>query len=197
VKISKWATTVALGVAGALVMAGPAAATYDVAKVDIIDDCTDVVVKIDGDGTNRGWRVLVDGEVALPEGAELGDIPQSNPPWGLWIDPQSAAMILTLEGASGSDVEVQWYRSSVSAWGAHEKDTKYDVYKEEVCPTPTPTPTPSTPATEPPAEDNGEGGELPETGTSTTLIIAGAFALLAVGGGLFAIARRRRITFSA
>jgi LPXTG-motif cell wall-anchored protein len=46
-------------------------------------------------------------------------------------------------------------------------------------------------------EEDGEGGELPVTGMSTGLIALGALALLAVGGGLFLVARRRRITFTA
>jgi LPXTG-motif cell wall-anchored protein len=46
-------------------------------------------------------------------------------------------------------------------------------------------------------EEDGEGGELPTTGMSTGLIALGALALLAVGGGLFLVARRRRITFTA
>jgi LPXTG-motif cell wall-anchored protein len=46
-------------------------------------------------------------------------------------------------------------------------------------------------------EPPGEGGELPITGSSTTLIAGGAVALLALGGGLFLVARRRRVTFTA
>jgi LPXTG-motif cell wall-anchored protein len=45
--------------------------------------------------------------------------------------------------------------------------------------------------------DEGEGGELPITGSSTMLIAGGAVALLALGGGLFLVARRRRVTFTA
>jgi len=44
---------------------------------------------------------------------------------------------------------------------------------------------------------DGEGGELPVTGLSTGLIALGAVALLAIGGGLFLVARRRRVTFTA
>lgn len=46
-------------------------------------------------------------------------------------------------------------------------------------------------------DDDGQGGSLPETGVSTGLIAGGAVALLALGAGLFLIARRRRITFTA
>lgn len=46
-------------------------------------------------------------------------------------------------------------------------------------------------------EDDGGGGELPETGASTLVIAGGALALLALGGGMFLIARRRRVTFTA
>jgi LPXTG-motif cell wall-anchored protein len=43
----------------------------------------------------------------------------------------------------------------------------------------------------------GEGGDLPATGRPVALIIAGAVALVALGVGLFLVARRRRITFTA
>jgi LPXTG-motif cell wall-anchored protein len=46
-------------------------------------------------------------------------------------------------------------------------------------------------------ECEGEGGELPVTGSSTMLIAGGAVALLVVGGGMFLVARRRRVTFTA
>lgn len=45
-------------------------------------------------------------------------------------------------------------------------------------------------------EGDGEGGELPVTGSSTGLFVAGAAALLALGGGLYLVARRRRVTFT-
>jgi LPXTG-motif cell wall-anchored protein len=41
-------------------------------------------------------------------------------------------------------------------------------------------------------DEEGEGGELPVTGSSTLLIAGGALALLALGGGMFMVARRRR-----
>ena len=50
---------------------------------------------------------------------------------------------------------------------------------------------------EPECEDAGEGGELPVTGTTATLIAAGAVLLLALGNGAYLIARRRRVTFTA
>lgn len=74
---------------------------------------------------------------------------------------------------------------------------------------PSPEPTASTspteatsPSPEPAASDGGQGGgdrnnDLPETGTNVGLIAGGAGALLALGAGLFLIARRRRITFTA
>ena len=46
-------------------------------------------------------------------------------------------------------------------------------------------------------DDDGEGGGLPQTGTSTTLIAGGALSLLVLGAGLYLVARRRRITFTA
>jgi LPXTG-motif cell wall-anchored protein len=46
-------------------------------------------------------------------------------------------------------------------------------------------------------EEGGGGGGLPATGTSTLIVAAGALALLALGAGLYLIARRRRIRFTA
>ncbi|HEY8474792.1 MAG TPA: LPXTG cell wall anchor domain-containing protein [Natronosporangium sp.] len=43
----------------------------------------------------------------------------------------------------------------------------------------------------------GSGGDLPVTGSNTGIMIGAAVALLALGGGLFLVARRRRVTFSA
>jgi LPXTG-motif cell wall-anchored protein len=48
-----------------------------------------------------------------------------------------------------------------------------------------------------PANCGGSGGDLPVTGSSTGIVVGAALALLAVGGGLFLVARRRRITFTA
>ncbi|HEU5107917.1 MAG TPA: LPXTG cell wall anchor domain-containing protein [Micromonosporaceae bacterium] len=70
-------------------------------------------------------------------------------------------------------------------------------------PTPTPTETSSPPAEETPVPSPsttpvpGEGGGLPVTGAATGGIVAAAAALLALGVGLFLVARRRRIRFTA
>jgi LPXTG-motif cell wall-anchored protein len=48
-----------------------------------------------------------------------------------------------------------------------------------------------------PDDCDGAGGGLPVTGASTGIVAGAALALLAVGGGLFLVARRRRITFTA
>jgi LPXTG-motif cell wall-anchored protein len=93
----------------------------------------------------------------------------------------------------GDDTQPRWYPTS------------------EPVPSPTPTivPTVEPSDTPPPSEDDGEdegdtgaGGEadeesLPRTGASTALIAGGAVALLALGGGLFLVARRRRVRFTA
>lgn len=45
--------------------------------------------------------------------------------------------------------------------------------------------------------EEGDGGDLPLTGTTTVLVGAGGAALLTVGGGLWLVARRRRLRFTA
>lgn len=47
------------------------------------------------------------------------------------------------------------------------------------------------------ADEDGEGGELPVTGSRTGFFALGAVALLAAGGGLLLLVRRRRTTFTA
>ena len=56
----------------------------------------------------------------------------------------------------------------------------------------------STPvAWEKPDNCGGGGGSLPQTGPKAGLIAGGAGALLALGAGLFLVARRRRVSFTA
>lgn len=47
------------------------------------------------------------------------------------------------------------------------------------------------------AEDDGGGGGLPATGISAIIVAGGALALLSLGAGLYLVARRRRIRFTA
>jgi LPXTG-motif cell wall-anchored protein len=66
-------------------------------------------------------------------------------------------------------------------------------------PTPGPSTTPAPSTTPVPGTGGGEPGEpeLPLTGTAIGSIVAGAAVLLAVGGGLFFMARRRKLNFQA
>jgi LPXTG-motif cell wall-anchored protein len=57
--------------------------------------------------------------------------------------------------------------------------------------TPSPSPTPVVPG------EGGGGGTLPKTGVAVGGIAAGAGVLLALGAGLFMMARRRRVKFTA
>jgi LPXTG-motif cell wall-anchored protein len=46
-------------------------------------------------------------------------------------------------------------------------------------------------------DDDGGGGGLPATGISAIIVAGGALALLSLGAGLYLVARRRRIRFTA
>ena len=138
-------------------------------------------------GHASGFSYTVDGdnnvEIVIEEGAGihevLGDADGENPvvlgPFPAGADPHTHAfesadgLTVTVELAiDGEPVEL---KDSVTTWTAEGLDC--------------------------PPDDEGEGGELPVTGSSTTLFVGGAGALLVLGGGLYLIARRRRVTFTA
>jgi LPXTG-motif cell wall-anchored protein len=139
-------------------------------------------------GHATGFSYTVDGEnnveITMAEGAgiaqELGDADQQNPvvlgPFPAGAEPHTHAFRAT-EGltitvtlaVNGQPVDL---KDNVVTWTAEGLD----------CPA---------------EEDDGAGGELPVTGTATSLIAGGAVALLVLGGGLYLLARRRRITFTA
>ena len=77
-------------------------------------------------------------------------------------------------------------------------DPIHAVVQEPDCTPPTTTPTTS-PTAAPPGSANGggTGGGLPVTGAAAGGIAAGAALLLAIGGVLFFLARRRRVKFTA
>jgi LPXTG-motif cell wall-anchored protein len=63
--------------------------------------------------------------------------------------------------------------------------------------TPSETPTPSASPSATPTVPVGNNGNLPKTGAAAGGIAAGAAALLAIGGFLFIMARRRKVKFTA
>jgi LPXTG-motif cell wall-anchored protein len=90
--------------------------------------------------------------------------------------------------AESLDAVVEWWHEGSQEWKAAAEDGE-DGYvtrtAAEECPE------------DEPGEENGGGGELPETGSQLALIAGGSLLLLTLGGGLFLVARRRQISFTA
>lgn len=155
----------------------------DSPAVRIIEDCDgNVTVTIDAGDTRRTWRV--DGVEKFLDVDESETFPATSP-----------------------EVIVEWWHAKSEAWKPADESYVLHV-KPETCPDPEPSTSPEPePSTSPepeggddetPGPDNGEGGgRLPETGTQVALVAGGALMLLALGGAMYVVARRRRITFSA
>jgi hypothetical protein len=121
----------------------------------------------------------VDGVVEIPEGLELeivGDIAAGDTVGPLGPFEVGAAHVHGFEAFAGLEVQV------VIAAGEEVLLDETFVWDEL--------------AAELDCEDDGEGGGLPVTGMSTGLLALGALVLLAIGGGLYLAARRRRVTFT-
>lgn len=217
-KAVKALLSVAAGlVAGGLALAGPASAQLDAAQIDDPPEFAtysatgcEVSVAWQNDQDLAVWLVVDAGgevdvtEVPASESATSTVVDMTEVDGLAWRifggperdydDPQwsieRADLIAYIE-ANGDD----WVMSGVD--GTEEWVTWHTVETPEECqPSPEPTPSASATATptEPPADEDGAGGELPETsGLTGPVTLTGAAALLLAGGGVMLwLGRRRR-----
>jgi len=146
----------------------------DSPSVEIVEDCDgNVAVTVNAGNTRRTWRV--DGNDEEKKFLEVGET-------RVWT-------------ADSIDALVEWFHENSKEW--KQADESYVTRTPaEDCPEET-TPPEDEPEETTPPEDEGEGGELPKTGAPTGLIAAGAALMLTAGAGMYLVARRRRITFTA
>lgn len=116
-----------------------------------------------------------------PESIELTFTPSVGEPVTRTVAAGSSMEPVTFPASEGLTI-------TISSPGEEDEVVKYADYAPEDC---------DAPSTPPPG--GGGGGEeppLPVTGANTGLIAGGAGVLLALGAGLFLVARRRRVRFS-
>jgi LPXTG-motif cell wall-anchored protein len=113
------AAGLAVGLGGVFAVSAPAQAVIPdppVAEVFIVDTCEGVDITIEGNGTNRGWRIVANGEV----------LHGSEHPSSLWIGPETIPSFSTfIPAAEAKGVKVEWWRSSTNKWATDEVDTVY------------------------------------------------------------------------
>jgi LPXTG-motif cell wall-anchored protein len=202
-----------LGATAALTLASPASAHYPTVK----GDCKSKTA----DGWTVAWKVTnserdITGLVIGVKPAAVGDIKVGA------VLPKSGRGHLVGVQELGADVaeatltvEIKWVRHGRIIKKEETGKAKFKDCKEE-SPSPSPSPSlpespspspsvpgespsPSAPAESPsPAPGEGAGGpQLPTTGASLGTAVGVAAGLLAVGGALFFVFRRRRIRFTA
>jgi LPXTG-motif cell wall-anchored protein len=142
--------------------------------------------------------------VVTPEGTAVAGIEEGT-------DLPAGGFVVGVQRVPGEETSASL--SLLTKWVNGKKDhAKGEIEFEGTCedkseqpPTPTPTATPTSPAS-PPGEATptpsttpapGAGGGLPVTGSAVGGTVAAAAALLVLGVGLFLVARRRRIRFTA
>jgi hypothetical protein len=216
--IAKLGAVAVAGIAaGALAFGGSAAAHHNIPEASVSgDDCTITGTSMwaEPEGThlvaNTTLVVLVGGEVhhaLIGEPLTVEDLPDgtTEAQWRIWGGGER-----DYDSPPLADLDaLVTYLAADPANSPLDADAPgidwYDI-KVYGCPDPEPTPEPTTePTVEPtvePTEPAGEGGEddpgeLAQTGTRTTLLAGGAVGLLTLGGGLFWLARNRRVSFTA
>jgi LPXTG-motif cell wall-anchored protein len=143
----------------------------------VAGDAPDFVPLLDAEPNEEGFIEIPDG-VGLEDADAVGANETIGPLGPLAVDD---ALAHGFEGAAGLEVTVEVTVGEEPV----ELDEPVTSFNEAVeglgCD----------------LEEDGEGGELPVTGNTTMFIAGGAVALLVLGGALFLIARRRRVTFTA
>jgi LPXTG-motif cell wall-anchored protein len=203
-----------LGLAGVVAIAGPASAHH----ATVTGETSCEALHADGSWT-VAWTVTnsqdnIEGKLTSvelePAGSTVTNIVESAT-LPLSTQPQLTGTHVVPAAAAEAKltVDVKWdYGNGNVRWDKHKSGS---VQRPENCPTTPPTTTPPTtppttvpPTTTPPTAPTtpvpGEGGgnpTLPKTGVPVGGIAGGAVALLAVGAGLFVLARRRRVKFTA
>lgn len=202
----------ALGITTALALATPASAHHNIPSVDVQEgECGAVTIGTEWTQdthtvANTVLVVQAHGEqhtAPIGEQLEIGATEQETATirWRIWgggernyDNPALDSLPDLLDHLDGGgDVldpdapGVAWHKLYV------------DGCPPEEDPTPTPTPEPSTPAVPEEEEPGGEGGgdELPVTGASTGIMAGAAAGLVGLGGALYLVARRRRVSFTA
>jgi hypothetical protein len=140
-------------------------------------DATLKIVELEPAGTTLSEIVV---GATVPAGGRLTDV-QLVP-----ADQTFAKLTVAAEWPNGRK-DKQPVSGKVKFEGVCEKPT--------TPPTPTPTATPTATPTPPPGGEGG--GDLPVTGAAVGGIVGAAAVLLAIGLGLFLVARRRRVRFTA
>lgn len=214
-KISIWAG-VLVGAAAAVALASPAQADHNSADANlVVDGCTltatttwelaehqvantVLVVRVGGEVTTAGIGEPL--ELDLPPGTTSVD-------WRVWGGGERAhdnppltdldALLAHLEAGGGElDADapgVAWHELAVADCATPAETTP----PASPSPSPEPSPTLGTQPTPTPDATVPVAGGLPVTGTPVVWLGGAAVALLAAGGGVVWLARRRRVQFTA
>lgn len=157
---------------------------------------------------DNGTAENLQGQLTIPDDCALPEVPVTLGQWSFDCDsltitidnPTPEAVGLSFQPSTGDsvDVEVAGGQSATVAFPASAGLTVDVLYQGHSIVDPD-QPIEITAAgwAELTCDDGGEAGDLPATGVPIGLVIGGAALLLALGAGLFLLARRRRITFTA
>ncbi len=193
------------GVAVALAFSAPASACHGIPKGEPVCD-TATTAKItwtlsvsDNGAKIKSVTFLADGEAGTASGDIVKDATINKD------TPLTATQVVSRSTKQAvMDITVEWpNRPNTPDWSEAVKTDLNDVDWSK-CPAPSPSESESSdaPAPSPSSAVGGNssssgGAALPVTGANTALMAGGALVLVGVGGGLFFLARRRRIRFTA